>query len=103
MTILISSQRYSDDQLIAAKRAAKDYVVSVSPIFNLLDQDVQLILDGHHSFRAAKLDGVEPEICVATATDSDRIQLLVDGDVEGFLEATRIDADLYDISTGFDL
>lgn len=103
MTTLISSQRHRDDEIIAEKRVTKDYGVSVSPVFCLFGDDVQLILDGHHSFEAAKMDGVEPLICELTCSDDDRVCLLQDGNLDDFLLVTRIDADLYDVSTGFNL
>lgn len=103
MTKLISSQRHRDDEIIAEKRANKDYGVSVSPAFDLFGEQVQVILDGHHSYDAAILDGVAPMICELSARDDDKIELLNKGDIEGFLEATYIDSDLYDVATGHDL
>lgn len=103
MPRIISSQRHRDDDIIAEKREMKDYGVSVSPAFALFGEQVQVILDGHHSWDAAKLDGVDPIICELDATDDDRIALLLKGDIETFLEATYIDSDLYDIGTGHDL
>lgn len=102
MLKLISSQRHIDDEIVAQKRLNKDYTVSVSPVFTVFGDDVQFILDGHHSLAAARLDGVSPIINVLTASDDDRVGLL-DVSVEDFLAATYIDADLYDVSTGFDL
>ena len=95
---LISSQKYRDDDTIEAKRAAKDYVVSVTPEFVLDGELVQAIVDGHHSYEAAKLDGVYPVYVVLTATDDDRIALL--DDVDTYLEAAYVDSDWYYIATG---
>lgn len=103
MVRLISSQRHRSDEIIAEKREMKDYGVSVSPVFDLFGEQVQLVLDGHHSWDAAILDGVEPQICELSVRDSDKIALLLKGDIEDFLQATYIDSDLYDIRTGEDL
>jgi hypothetical protein len=100
---LISSQRTRDETIVAEKRETRDYGVSVSPIFKLFGEDCRLVLDGHHSYEAAILDGVKPIIVELDASDDDRVALLNDGNLEDFLEATRIDSDLYDIETGFDL
>lgn len=102
-TRLISSQRYRDAAIIAEKRAMKDYGVSVSPAFELFGEQVRLVLDGHHSYEAARLDGVCPDICELDAWDSDNIALLLSGNMEGFLAAAYVDSDLYDIATGQDL
>ena len=103
MTKLISSQRHINDEIVAEKRETKDFGVSVSPVFELFGEQVQLVMDGHHSWEAARLDGVEPMIAELTVQDSDNIALLLAGNIEGFLLATYIDSDLYDIRTGRDL
>lgn len=103
MTRIISSQRNRDEEIVAEKRATRDYGVSVSPEFELFGEKVRLVLDGHHSWDAAIADGVEPIICELDATDDDRIALLQAGNVDDFLTVTYIDSDLYDIRTGEDL
>lgn len=103
MTRLISSQRHISDEIVEEKRERRDYGVSVSPEFELFGEKVQLVLDGHHSYHAAKIDGERPLICELDATDDDRIGLLKAGNIDDFLAATRIDSDLYDIETGNDL
>lgn len=103
MTRLISSQRHRDDAIVSEKREMRDYGVSVSPAFELFGEQVQLVLDGHHSWEAAMLDGVKPDVCELDASDDDRVGLLLDGKIEAFLEVTHIDSDLYDIRTGHDL
>lgn len=103
MTKIISSQRYIDDEIVEAKRIAKDYTVSLSPAFDLFGDRCQLILDGHHSLVAARLDGVEPEYRDLTESQDDNIGLLTAGKLDDFLTMTRIDSDLYDIETGHDL
>lgn len=95
---LISSQRYRSDEIIEAKRAAKDYIVSITPEFELDGETVQAIIDGHHSYEAAVLDGVGPEYKVLTIQDDDRIALL--DDVDTYLEAAYVDSDWYYIATG---
>ena len=99
MSITISSQRYRDDQIVDAKRAARDYAVLVSPEFALDGQTYRVVLDGHHSLSAAMEDGAEPDYREATLMDTDAILLLSD-DVQRFLEATHMGDDYYDISDG---
>lgn len=97
MTI-ISSQRYLDDDIVQAKRAAGDYVITVSPEFEVCGEMVRVLIDGHHSYAAAIADGVKPEIAEADALQDDRIGLLPDADA--YLEASYMGDDWYDISTG---
>ncbi len=103
MAKLVSTQRHLSEEIVSAKRAAGDYVVSLSPAFDLFGEMVQLVMDGHHSYAAAIADGVEPEFVELTVADSDTIALLIDGSVEDFLTATYIDSDPYDLRTGLDL
>ena len=97
--MIISSQRYIDDETVAKKIDAADYVVFVSPEFEVDDMTVQVVLDGHHSLAAAKIAGVEPEYRVMTAMDHDAIGIEQE-DPEAFLEITYMDSDYYDIDTG---
>ncbi len=99
----ISSQRYIDDETVETKRAAADYEVFVSPSFEIDGETYRVVLDGHHSLEAAKLDGVEPTYIEQDATDNDRIGLLNAGNVEDFLAATHMGDDYYDIATGHDV
>jgi hypothetical protein len=87
----ITSQHHIDDEIVAAKLAARDFEVLVSPVC--------VVLDGHHSLAAAKLAGVEPEYITADATINDKVALLERGDIEGFLEVAWIDGDYYDVDT----
>jgi hypothetical protein len=103
MAKLVSTQRHINEEIVAAKRASADYTVSLSPAFELFGEQVQLVMDGHHSYAAAVADGVEPEFVTLGIADSDTIALLISGNVEDFLAATYIDSDIYDIITGQDL
>jgi hypothetical protein len=98
MTI-ISSQRYLDEEIVQAKRDAGDYVVTVSPWFEVCGEMVRVLIDGHHRHAAAIADGVEP-IFVTEGRENDTVCLLLDGDVDAFLEQQYNDSDWYDISTG---
>ena len=97
----ISSQRYLDDDIVEVKRAARDYLVAVSPEFEIDGVTMQVVTDGHHSLAAAKIDGVEPEFVVATVQDDDRTALL-DTSIDDYLEVCYGDSDWYDIETGKD-
>lgn len=99
MKILISSQRYIDEETVAQKIEDNDFEVQLSPVFEIDGQEYQVIMDGHHSYHAAIEVGVEPDYTTQTATDNDRI-LLLDTDIDLFLEACHIDSDWYNIETG---
>lgn len=98
--MIITSQSHRDESTVAAKQAAKDYEVTVSPEFEIDGETYQVIIDGHHSFEAARLDGVEPEFVVATSQDHDAIGLLTDGKIDQFLEAVYHGEDYRDAYTG---
>lgn len=95
----ISSQHHIDDEIVAAKLAAQDFEVLVSPVFEVAGATVRVVLDGHHSLAAAKLAGAEPEYVTASAADNDQVALIDRGDLEGFLEVAWIDGDYYDVDT----
>ena len=97
----ISSQLFRDEDTVAEKRDAGDYVVTVSPTFEINGDLYAVVLDGHHSHEAAKIDGVDPEYVEADTQDCDRIQILLDGDVDGFLEAEYLGDAWYDINAGY--
>ena len=95
----ISSQKFRDDEIVSKKRDAKDYVVSVSPEFEVDGVFMQTVMDGHHSFQAALLDGVNPVFVVQNATMNDSV-LLLQKSVDLFLEATFMGDDWYDFQSG---
>lgn len=97
--MLISSQKYLNDEIVALKRKIQDYVVTISPEFEVDGVVMQNILDGHHAFAAAKLDGVELEYFIATEKDDERIALL-ESSISDYLEASYIDTDWYNVVTG---
>lgn len=101
MSKIISSQHYLDDDIVAAKMAAEDYVVTLSPEFEFGGVRVRVVLDGHHSLAAARLTGVEPEYEEATKQTNDCIALL--DSPEAFLEAVWVDGDYYDVINGGDV
>ena len=93
--MMISSQRYLDDAIVAEKRAAQDYVVSVIDV-TINGVSYPVVTDGHHSLAAAKADGVGPVIHIQSATENDRAALTGDD----LLEACYIDSEYYDVATG---
>lgn len=96
----ISSQRYIDEEIVAAKIAAEDFEVMVSPSFEVDGEAFRVVLDGHHSMEAARQAGVSPIYTEYTATEHDAIGLLESGDFETFLEAVHMGDDYYDVETG---
>lgn len=100
MPIIISSQRYIDPEIVAAKIAAEDYVVQVSPVFEVDGEEYRAVLDGHHSLAAAREAGAKVEWDEQTTQDNDSIAMLERGDIEDFLTVNYIDSEYYDIATG---
>lgn len=101
-TTLISSQRYLDDEVVEQKRSNGDYEVTVTPEFEYEGNIYRVVIDGHHSLAAAKIDGVEAEIVEATVRDDDRLAIL-GRSAESYLEMSRADSDWYDVMTGRDI
>ena len=100
MATIISSQRYTNDEIVASKLASQDYTVTLSPAFAVDGIEYQVILDGHHSLEASRLAGVDPEYVEADKRTADTVALLERGEVEEFLAATWIDSDYYVVATG---
>ena len=100
MIILISSQRYIDDEIVAQKIINQDFTVQISPIFTVEDDQYIAIMDGHHSYHAAIEAGVEPEYYEQNVTENDNISLLENGEIDYFLESCYVDSDWYNIKTG---
>ncbi|MBI9080240.1 MAG: hypothetical protein JEY79_10945 [Pseudodesulfovibrio sp.] len=95
--MIISSQRYINEEIVAEKIEAADYVVSVSREFGIDGETYRVIIDGHHSLEAATRTGSTPEFEeVETETDS----LLDIDDINGFLDDHYVDCYWYNIETG---
>jgi hypothetical protein len=98
--MIISSQRYIDDMIVAEKVAIADYMVSLSPIFVIDGVEYQAFLDGHHSLEAARVSGSSPVFVEIDCSDSDNIGLIDDGKIEDFLTVCHIDDNWYNIEDG---
>jgi len=57
---LITTQSFTDDDVVKEKQENHDYAVLVTPEFQLDGEPCRAVLDGHHSLEAARRDGVEP-------------------------------------------
>lgn len=58
---IYSAQSYRNESIVEEKRENKDYAVKVAYIAD--DENmIAILVDGHHSLEAAKIDGVNPEI-----------------------------------------
>jgi hypothetical protein len=100
---IISSQRYINDGIVEQKRESKDYVVALSPAFEIDGMTVQVVLDGHHSLEAARLDNVDTEYYEQNVRDNDTIALLDSGNIDDFMSTHRLDSDWYNVETGNDI
>ena len=94
---IISSQRYIDEKIVEAKRAACDYAITIGKEIEIDGETYRVIIDGHHSLAAAHADGVAPQIVEASVSDCDREAI---EDVGDYLESHWIDSDWYNIKTG---
>lgn len=101
--MIISSQRYLNDEIISEKIAAEDFEILVSPAFEIDGMTVQVLLDGHHSLAAAKSAGVEPIVVEADAQDHDAVSFIAAGQFEDFMASTHMGDDYYNTSTGRDV
>ena len=95
--ILISSQKYNNQEIVDAKIAAGDFTVTLSASFELDGVEYAIVLDGHHRMEAARQMGVEP--VYHTDTKSEISVLIQDGEIEAALEAAWLDSDWYDIES----
>lgn len=98
--MLISSQSFRDQAIVADKQSANDYEILVSPEFEIDGESYRVLIDGHHSFEAARLDGVEPECREASPQDHDAIGLLHRGEIGQFLAVLSHGEDYRDVYTG---
>ena len=98
--MLISSQRFLEPSTVADKRAGNDYIVSVTPELELDGRIVRVVVDGHHSYEAARLDGVAPVLREVSSSECDALSMLGTHDLEDVLEALQGSDDWYDLDTG---
>lgn len=96
----LSSQRYLDPSIVAAKRAAGDYTAHRVEI-TIDGEELYVVIDGHHSIAAAKADGVD----VAWEDEGGEIQHSADAAVEDgteldWMAERQMDDEWYDIETG---
>ena len=92
---LISSQRYLDRATVAKKIKSGDFEVQVSPVFSIDGKEVRAIQDGHHSLEAAIRSGNKPRFVEQTQSMNDRVNLINNGNIDQFLEASWIDSPWY--------
>lgn len=95
MATTISSQRYLDPAIVAAKSATRDYTAYYVTV-RVGEVEYDVVLDGHHSLAAAKQDAadVEWEHLEDMQREADRMG------AEDFLAAHHLGDDYYDIETG---
>lgn len=69
--ILLTNQRYLNEEIVTQKMVAQDYTVQVTPAFPCAGQMYRVIIDGHHSLQAALKMGVDPVLVEAVPDESD--------------------------------
>lgn len=70
---LITNQLRLDPEVVELKRLQNDYTVQVSPVIMdvVTGKQYRVVINGHHSLEAARLDGVAPELVDGGYGDSD--------------------------------
>lgn len=70
---LITNQLWLNPEIVEEKRVLCDYMVNVSPV--IMDPDTgkqyRVVIDGHHSLEAARLDGMAPVLLEGGYGESD--------------------------------
>ncbi|RLB90983.1 MAG: hypothetical protein DRH26_08710, partial [Deltaproteobacteria bacterium] len=103
---IITSQRHLEDEIVEQKIKDNDFDVFLSPVFEYNGRQFQTIVDGHHSYAAAKQTGNTPNFELADEEDIDNLYLLESGkesDVTEYLNRTYNDSDYYDIESDTDI
>lgn len=102
--MIISSQRHLDQDIVAAKLIAQDFTVTLSPIFEFDGMELQVVLDGHHSYAAAVEAGVTPIYITANSLMDDSLRgtehPVIGCEAEEYLDRHYIDSDWYNIVSG---
>lgn len=70
---LITNQLRLDPEIVEMKRGTQDYQVQVSPVIMdvVTGKQYRVVIDGHHSLEAARLDGVPPDLVEGGYGESD--------------------------------
>lgn len=95
MTTIISSQRYTDSQIVTAKIAeieAEQPAEIVLTAWNVNAYDCAILSDGHHTLEAARLCNIPVRFEIVSHPEG------IDGD--NLLEQAWMDSDWYDVETG---
>lgn len=95
----ISSQRFLNEDLVNQKISHSDFDVFVSPVFEFEGAEYRVLLDGHHSFAAAKESNNDPIFIEMDSSQHDAIGL----EPGLFLEVVHMGDDYYDTETGIDV
>lgn len=103
MNRTISSQRYVDHEIVEGKRRARDYAAQRVTV-TIDGETLYVVVDGHHSVRAAKLDNGG---AVQWEAGPDEVQREArraseDGTIHDWMAQQQGDCDWYDITTGSD-
>ena len=77
---IITNQTYLDPDIVAAKRAACDYSVQISPAFEIDGVEYAVVLDGHHSLAAALSANAEPRWTTLNVREHDALVYLEEAD-----------------------
>lgn len=89
-SLLITSQHFLSDEIIASKIAASDFAITVSPAFEIDGRMMRVVLDGHHSLAAAIEAGIEYDMTEADAQACDSVSLIKSQGIEAFLESCHM-------------
>lgn len=93
---VITSQSYIDPDIVAEKLESRDFDVFVTTPFELDGVEFVILVDGNHSFEAARQAGVEPTIHTIDMQQYEMAEI----SAEEALERCWMDGDYRDAVTG---
>lgn len=100
MQNLISSQRHLDPEIVASKVEAGDFVCSAYAL-EMGGTLYHVLVDGHHSYAAAREAGVAPKISLVSGPLKSEYDAEVEAKgADGWLADHWHDADWYFLATG---
>ena len=95
--MMITSQRYIDQDTVDAKINDSDYVVMLATIADSDGNEYDLVVDGHHSYAAAIQSGNAPVYEYSDYNYQAEVDCL---GFDDFMASKWIDSEYYDIETG---
>ena len=93
----ITSQLTRIEEIVEAKQLAKDYEVQFVTL-EIEGETIDYVIDGHHSYEAAKADGVEPDF--VDMTDDFASEIKYFGGSQKWLDSHNNGEGWWELETG---